>query len=174
MDLWEIELSIFLFIYIYIHIWSDVVMKTNGSMSHSCMNGVNLFVHKMKSILFLPLLCVVGSLRVRCLFAIGFIIPVCSTRDEIPFSGELKDSFASMINLAWWLVDWMLLIVMIKSSIILSNLLLILVLVLPVGPIDVSKYWLCLCLSWFFLVCMHLWSRPCFVFFPMVMIDHRP
>ena len=59
-----------------------------------------------------------GPLLVPCLFAMGSIIPVCSTRDEMPFSGELKNSFASMSNITWCLVDCMFLIVVIKSSII--------------------------------------------------------
>ena len=102
----------------YSPLWSDVVMKSNGSMLYNRMNVVNPFVQKMWYILSLPLLCVFGSLLVPCLFARGSIILVCSTRDEIPFSDELKDSFASISNITWWFVDCMLLIVVIKSSII--------------------------------------------------------
>jgi len=63
------------------------------------MNVVSPIVQKMYYILLLPLLCVFGLLRVPSLLAIGYVIPVCPTRDDTPFSGELKDSFVSMSNI---------------------------------------------------------------------------
>ena len=113
----------------------------------------------------LPLLCVLGSLRVPCLFAMGSIIPVCSTRDEMPFSDQLKDSFTSMSDIFWWLVDWILLIVTIKSSIT------VLPKLFEYHSSSSSRFHCCVetlvmpLSSVICLVYMHLWSRPCFWFF---------